>query len=281
MAVRKRLGEIFVEQGIITVTTVERVLARAKVLNRRFGTMLEELELVSGQELAHALAIQYGCKVVPNLLKLAIAPTLLELIPVGVAMEHFLFPLKQEHGMLAMAMADPTDTRMVENIAANHGLKIVPFIATKKDIHAAICRHYLGKLPATSDERTVMVADSDKTVLNQFGSMLKRKGYRVVVAADGMEGYKTVITERPQVIITARELPKLDGYGLLSALQNIPETRFVPVILVTGRSMSAEEEAKAFDKGFFDFIVKPVSEVTLQARIKRALHFYDRQYRLA
>jgi CheY-like chemotaxis protein len=97
---------------------------------------------------------------------------------------------------------------------------------------------------------------------------------------DGMEAYKIVIAEKPHVIITDKEMPKLDGYGLLEALKNVPETSFIPVILVTGRTMNAEEEAKAFERGFFDFIPKPVSEVTLKARVKRAFHFHDHQYKL-
>ena len=50
MEKRKRLGEIFVEAGILTDKTVERMLLVSKRLNKRFGTLLEELELVSGDE---------------------------------------------------------------------------------------------------------------------------------------------------------------------------------------------------------------------------------------
>jgi len=280
MAQRKKLGEIFVETGIITQQTADRVLARAQFLGKRFGTVLEDLDLVTGEELANALAVQYGCKVVNNLSNHTYPSGLLEFIPVEVAMQNMLFPLKREKDRLALAMADPTETKIVGNIAADNGLVIVPFIATKKEVYAAICKHYLGKEVSTCRDRTVLVVEDDKLIRSMLSEVLGKVGYRVVTAQDGMEAYKTVIIEKPQVIITDKEMPKLDGYGLFDSLKNIPETRIIPVILITSR-MNAEEEAKAFDKGFFDFINKPVKDATLLTRVKRAFQYYDRQYRLS
>lgn len=276
---RKKLGEIFVEKGVITTKTLERVLARAKVRNQRFGTMLEDLELVTGEELADALASQYNYKTVSNLAKMEIPADLKQLITLEIAIQYFLFPLKMEGQKLALAMADPTDTKIVDNIAAGNGLKIFPYIATKKDIHAAICKHYIGKEPSTANEKTVLVVDDDNMVRNMYRDILKQKGYRVVVAADGMDGYRQAISEKPHVIVADKEMPKLDGYGFLNALKTSPETRYLPVILVTGSHMNPEEESKAFEKGFFDYIAKPVKEVTLLARINRAFRFFELRLR--
>lgn len=280
MEPRKKLGEIFVENKILTPRLVERILIRSKLLNKRFGTVLEDMELITGEELANALAIQYKHKVVKELSNLPFDPELKNIIPLEVAMQNMLFPLKKENGWLALAMADPTETKIVTNIATNNGLKVAPYISSKKDILAAISKYYMGKEPATSDQRTVVIADDDRMMLNMFRDILSAKGYRVVPAVDGMEAYKAVITEKPQVVITDKEMPKLDGYGLLGALKNSPETKFLPVILVTGRAMNPDEESKAFEKGFFDFIAKPVKEVSLITRVNRAFLFHDRQYRL-
>ncbi len=274
---RKKLGEIFVANGIITTKTKERVLLRAQARTKRFGAMLEEMELITGDELAEALAIQYRCKVIRNLPDQPIQSELLKLIPVGVAMQNMIFPLKREENMLALAMADPTDTRAADNLAADNGLKIVPFVASRKDIHAAICIHYLGQQPTSPKDKTVLVVEDDKTIQAILGDILRKNGYQVTAATDGMEAFKTVIAQRPHVVLTDKEMPKLDGYGLLGALKNIPETRDIPVIMVTGKAMNAEEEAKAFEKGFFDYITKPVNDVTLVARVKRAFQVYSHQ----
>lgn len=276
----KKIGDIFIENKLLTPKLLERILIRSQALNRKIGKVLEDMELITSDELANALAIQYGYKVVKNLLDLPFDPELKELIPLQVAMQNVLFPLKKENGWLALAMADPTETKIVDNIATNHGLKIAPYISSKKDILAAICKHYMGKELSTSDQRTVLVADDDRMIVNIYKDILKTKGYNVVSALDGMEAYHLAISEKPHVIVTDKEMPKLDGYTLLSSLKNSPETKFIPVILVTGKALNAEEEAKAFDKGFFDYMTKPVSDITLLARVNRAFLFYDRQYRL-
>lgn len=277
MSKRKLLGEIFVGSGLITDKTLERMLVRSKRVQKRLGMLLEEMELITGEELASALAEQYGYRVVSNFARHAYAKELLELVPVDVAMQNMLFPLKIEEGKLALAMADPTETRIVSNIAANNGLTIIPFIATKRDINAAICRQYLGKDLSAQYEKTVLIVEDDNLLSTMWGHLLTKDGYRVKVATDGMEAYRTVISEMPQVIVAEKTVTKLDAYALFDALRNVPETRHIPIILLS-KSNETEEEAKAFEKGFFDFIFKPVNELTLKTRVKRAFQFLEREY---
>ena len=279
MEKRKKLGEIFVENGILSDKTVERMLLASKRLHKRFGTVLEELGLVTGEELAQALAPQYACRVASNFAGYCFSPELLNTIPVDVAMQNYIFPLKLDNKRLALAMADPTETRVVRNISANHGFTITPFIATRKEIYAAICRNYLHKEVCCSTAQTVLVVEDDKLIGTMFADFLKKHGYRVVLAADGLEAYKAVLTEKPQVVITDLVMPKLDGYGLFDALRSVPELSRIPVILVTS-SMRPDDEMKAFERGFFDFIEKPVKEASLITRVKRALQYQERTYPL-
>ena len=279
MEKKKRLGEIFVDNGILTEKTVERMLIVSKRLHKRFGTVLEDLELIDGDELAAALATQYSCRLASNFADYSFAPELFSLISVDVAMQNNIFPLRIDNKRLALAMADPTETRIVKNIAANNGLTITPFIATRKEIYAAICKNYLHKEVASSAKNTVLVVEDDKLIGTMFGDFLVKQGYRVIFAADGIEAYKAVLTEKPQVVITDLYMPKLDGYGLFDALHSIPELRSIPVILISS-PLHPDDEVKAFDRGFFDFIEKPVREGTLITRVRRALLFYERKYQL-
>jgi CheY-like chemotaxis protein len=280
MEKRKKLGEIFVENGILTERTVERMLLVSKRLNKRFGTVLEELGLIDGDELASALAAQYACRVASNFSGYSFSPELLATITVDVAVQNHIFPLKLDNKRLALAMADPTETRVVRNLSANQGLTITPFIATRKEIYAAICRNYLNKEVSTCGAHTVLVVEDDKVIGTMFADFLNKQGYRVILAADGMEAYRAVLTEKPQVIITDLVMPKLDGYGLFDALRSVPELNMIPVILVTS-SMRPDDEVNAFERGFFDFIEKPVKEATLITRVKRALQFNERKYRFS
>ncbi len=276
---RKLLGEILTEKGIISQSTLQRTLSRAKRFNKRLGAMLEEAELITGEELADALAVQYNCRVVEDFARHPFPAELLGIIPADVAMENMLFPLKIDGDRLALAMADPTNTRIVSNIAANNGLKIVPFIATRKDITAAVRRHYLQKDLASSRENTVLVADEDSLLCTMLVQILTKEGYRVVTASEGMEAYKMAISENPTVVVIDKTIPKLDAYGFYNALKIIPEKRSIPVILMTS-STDAQEEARAFEKGFFDFLTKPIKDVTLITRVKRAFQYYEREYGL-
>ena len=277
MTKKKLLGEILVETGIISENTVIRLLARAKRYNKKFGAILLETELVTPEELVNALALQFNYKAVSNFASNPISSELTSLIPVDVAIENMLFPLNLEGKSLFLAVADPTNKRIVSNIAANHGLEVIPHVATRKDIISAISMHYHHKDLAVHHQKTILIVDDDELITTMARDILNNESYRTIVAANGMEGYKQAISEFPQVILADKIMPKLDGYGLLSALKNIPETRLVPVILITSRT-EPEEEALAFKKGFFDFLTKPIHKVTLVTRVKRALQYYEHQY---
>lgn len=276
---RKRVGEILVDKGILTEKTVDRMLLVSKQRKKRIGVILQELGLINAEELAEVLAAQHGCRVIGNFAGHTFPPELLSLITVDVAMQNHIFPLKLENDRLALAMADPAESRIVKNLAANRGLSIVPFVATQKEIYEAICRNYLQKEVSYSDDVTILVAEDDRLIRTMLCDVLTKQGYRVVSASDGLEAYKAVITERPQVIITESGLPKLDGYGLFDSIQSVADFKGIPMILIMF-SEHPDDETKAFDRGFFDFIAKPVKETTLLTRVKRALLFHERKLHL-
>ena len=276
MKERRKLGEIFVEQNLITTKTRERVIAISKNLNKRFGTVLEEMGLVTGEELSYALAQQYNCKMISNFTNGSFPAQVLGIISAEVALQNLLFPLKREGDKLALAMADPTNTKVVNNIAANNNLSIIPFVATSKEINAAICKNYFGMDITEPTRKSVLVVDDDKLILESVSRMLN-KDYLIYTAVDGMEAYKVALSKKPHVILTDKEMPKLDGYTLLSSLKNLPETKAIPTILISATT-SIEEELKALEAGFFDFIRKPINTPILLARVKRAFDFFEKNY---
>jgi PleD family two-component response regulator len=273
----KKLGQILIENGILSPRTVDRVLAVSKRHNKRFGWTLEKLELVTGDEMSAALAQQYKLKMVSNLTSYSYPQELLKIITSEVAMQHLIFPLKMDGGKLLLAVADPTDLKIVNNMAANLGLLIIPCVATRKDIYAVICKHYLGKQVQESKKETVLVVEDELLVQTYLKDLLLKSDYRVLVANDGLEGFKEIIINKPHVIITDKVMPKLDGFSLLESIKAIPEIQSIPVILMSDK-LSTEEEGRVFDRGFFDYIPKPVNEITLISRVKRAFSFSDQKY---
>ena len=206
MTGRMKLGEIFVEQNILSVRTVERILALSQKGNKRFGTILEEIGLVTGVELAEALALQFKCKTVFNFAKASFPPELLRVLTADTALQHLIFPLKLESGRLHLAVSDPTSTKIIHNIAVNNDVQIIPYVSTRIEINAAICKHYFGIKVVEQVRKTVLVVEDDKMVLALLRNILSTH-YNVCTAEDGMEAYKEAVSKRPHVILTDKEMP--------------------------------------------------------------------------
>jgi CheY-like chemotaxis protein len=271
----KKIAEIFVADETISLKTLQRALERGKKENKKVGLVLEEMGVVTGEEIADVLARQFGYQRIAAIVGHSFPREVLDLVTVETAIRYLLFPLRKEGNKLYLAIADPTETRIISNIADNLELVIIPFIATRSEILAAINKHYLGKGSVTDKRKTVLVVDDTPLVVSEIGQILDRQGYRVVTSKDGIDAFKKAISECPHVILTDKEVPGLSGYRLLDALKNLPETAAIPVILHTA-SLDCEEEAVSYQKGFFDFMQKPVKEVTLITRVRRAVDTHDR-----
>ena len=265
----KQLGNILVDTGIISVKTLERALERQKGTGKRLGTTLEEMGVISEEELIKALAVQFGFKTVTDFAAHAFTWDILRLVPEDLAVQKLVFPLKQKDGMLAIAITDPFDIETIDFLTLKTGLKIMPVLATRNDISNAISKHYLGGKTATSEKRKILVVDDSLAIATIIQTALIKEGYDVTLAQDGIEGLKMAITTLPDLIITDTVMPRMDGYTLKTALAGNPTTSSIPMILLTSKA-SGEDEQKALEAGFLDFISKPVQTIRVLSRVKRA-----------
>jgi CheY-like chemotaxis protein len=99
----------------------------------------------------------------------------------------------------------------------------------------------------------------------------------VETAVDGMDAFNKIFTHKPKLVITDKVMPKLSGYEFLYAVRRIPEFRYTPVILMTAAA-TPDEEKEALEKGFFDFILKPVKDIGLLTRVRRAFQSAENIY---
>lgn len=274
---RKPLGEIFVERGLLTRISVERLIAHAKSKNIRLGELLEVIGLVTPEELAEALAVQYRCRKIADFSKYSYPPNVLRLIPLEMAVKHSIFPLKLDEGKLGMAVADPTMSGLFEKIATQHNLKLVLYVSTRSEINRAIAKHYLGQQVTGPASNSILLVEDDNLVREMVAKILTKQGYAVETAVDGMDAFSKIFTMKPKLVITDKVMPKLGGYEFLFAIRNIPEFRYMPVILMTAAA-TPDEEKEALEKGFFDFVLKPVKEIGLLTRVKRAFQSREALY---
>ncbi len=264
-----KLGEILIQQKLLTPLIVERALGIANSTRRRLGQTLEDLGLLTGEEIAKALAVQFGYKMVSGIAELAIPPETLHLVSMEEAFEHRVFPLQVKDGRLALAMADPTNTAFTDTLKSTHNLSAVPFVATTQDIMKAIAKKYMNEL-LKLHANAVLVAEPDYRDRQIIVEPLSKEGYTVIESVDATEAFHLALLHRPGVVLTAQQMPDGDGFSVFTSLQNVAETRRIPVILLSQRG-TPEEEAMAYQRGFFDYIAMPVRDITLLSRVSRAI----------
>ncbi|HJV33463.1 response regulator [Geomonas sp.] len=269
MTPHMQAGEALVRAGIISASALEKALARQKESGKGLGAVLAELGVLKEEHWIEAISKAFCLKTVSNITAYNFPPELLALIPAEFAAERLVFPLKEKDGMLAVAISDPFDTDTLEILAGKTSLKIVPFLARRADIEGAIEAKYPESTGAPAGPK-VLVVDDSQAIASIIRGVLQKEGYRVSVGHDGLEGLKLAVAEKPDLIITDTVMPRLDGFGLLRALKGNPDTARIPLILLTAKS-GAEEEQRALEAGFLDFLPKPVQPTRVVSRVKQAL----------
>lgn len=132
-----------------------------------------------------------------------------------------------------------------------------------------------GEIPAAAidvveREKVVVLADDSISVRKFVGRMLEKAGYRVKLAADGLEALE-IVTQTPcDLVVTDLEMPRTNGYELMLHLRQNPETRHLPVMVVTSRA-GAKHRERAMKEGASAFMVKPVQEDQFIAQIRQMI----------
>jgi CheY-like chemotaxis protein len=99
---------------------------------------------------------------------------------------------------------------------------------------------------------------------------LERKGYRVVMAIDGIHGISAAREEAPDLILMDMNLPEIDGWEATRRLKSQDATRHVPVIALTAHAMVSDRQ-KALEAGCDDYETKPVEFQRLVSKIQALL----------
>ena len=112
----------------------------------------------------------------------------------------------------------------------------------------------------------VLVVDDSITVRRVTQRLLQREGYRVTLAADGLQALEKLQAERPTVVLSDIEMPRMDGFDLVRNIRNDVRLADLPVIMITSRIAEKHRE-HARDLGVDHYLGKPYSEDELLALI--------------
>ena len=116
--------------------------------------------------------------------------------------------------------------------------------------------------------KKIIIIDDDKVTLTLLEEVLTKKGFKVLSARDGAEGYLLIEKEKPDVLISDMLIPKLHGLDLCRKIKETPELRQIKVILMTAVYKDPVFMAQAKSCGADCFIEKPINTKDLISRIK-------------
>lgn len=155
MIARKRLGDLLQEAGLVDEGNIDEAL-RIKKENQKLGDALLELGFITEQQLIEVLEFQLGIPHV-SLYRYPIEENVLGFVTKETAQNNLLIPLKLQHdNTLVIAMRDPMDYFVIDDLEIGTGMKISPVIAAKDDILYAINKYYFK-----NDDEIGMAAGDD------------------------------------------------------------------------------------------------------------------------
>lgn len=114
----------------------------------------------------------------------------------------------------------------------------------------------------------VLVVDDSITVRRVTQRLLQREGYRVALAADGLQALERLAEELPSVVLSDIEMPRMDGFDLVRNLKADPRLAGLPIITITSRIAEKHRE-HALSLGVNHYLGKPYSEEELLSLIRR------------
>jgi len=138
---KRRLGELLCEKAYLDESDLGVALAEQKVRHRRLGQILLELGYVTPAQLNEALAIQAGIERV-DLVEVSISGEVISLVPADLVSKYNVLPLWRENGRLAVAMADPFQPRVMEDLRLVTGCLVQRYYAEPAQLEHAVLRFY-------------------------------------------------------------------------------------------------------------------------------------------
>lgn len=115
---------------------------------------------------------------------------------------------------------------------------------------------------------TVLTVDDSRTMRDMLRLALDSAGFTVRQAEDGMHGLEVLQQNRPDVIVTDINMPRMDGFGFIEAVRSSDDYGAIPILVLTTES-DAEKKARARKAGATGWIIKPFEPEKLVAAIRR------------
>jgi hypothetical protein len=137
-----RLGQLLVRADLVTENHLARALGVQHFAGGRIGTLLLERGVLHEDDLGRMLAEQHGCDYVPWSVLGNVSPAAIAALPAKFAIRHCAVPYDRGEGFLRVALRDPSDLRILDELFFVTGRKIVPGVAPEARIFQALEKYY-------------------------------------------------------------------------------------------------------------------------------------------
>ena len=123
---------------------------------------------------------------------------------------------------------------------------------------------------STQSQYTILAVDDQELNLAILEDYLVPLGYRVIKARNGREALEQIQSARPDLVLLDIMMPEIDGYEVCRRVKENPESRDIPVVMVTSLE-GTDDLVKALESGADEFLTKPVNDIEIRARVKSLL----------
>ncbi|MCG3151753.1 MAG: hypothetical protein GEEBNDBF_01035 [bacterium] len=191
---KDKLGMLLIRAGVITQSQLTEALEYQKGSNEKLGKILVKLGFCSKNDIAKALEAQTGIKFI-SLLDYQMPKALEAIIPPDVMNKNMVLPIKHEGSVLHVAMADPLDFVVKENLRLATGLRIEPMLAHEDEIREVLFQK-VGKKYATDEliGEYLKTMDDDEEVVD-LNKALAVEGMEAIDAGPVVRLVNTILSE--------------------------------------------------------------------------------------
>jgi two-component system alkaline phosphatase synthesis response regulator PhoP len=123
-------------------------------------------------------------------------------------------------------------------------------------------------------KKTILVVDDERDLLDLIEYNLKKEGYDVLKAEDGLEGIRMAKKYKPDLVMLDIMMPKMNGLEACEQIRDDDEIKHTPIIFLTAKN-DEKTEVKGLNLGADDFLTKPISTAKLVSRITAVLRRLD------
>jgi DNA-binding response OmpR family regulator len=117
--------------------------------------------------------------------------------------------------------------------------------------------------------KKILVVDDDSSMVRLISQVLSSKGYEVLESNNGQDALRLLYSQKPDLVLLDVVMPVMDGWQTCSRIRDISPA--IPIILLTGQRKTEEDVVRGLDYGADDYLIKPVGNKELAARVQAML----------